>query len=173
MRHIILTGYRGTGKSTVAELVAAALDMPVVHMDAELMARMGRGIPEFVAVNGWPAFRELERSLMIELADQDGLVIDTGGGAVMHQSEMTRLRMGGAVFWLTASPERIRERLGGDVSRPALNTGKTFLEEIEEVLRERAPLYALADHQVDTDDRNPEDIARDIVDFARRRALAR
>ncbi len=91
------------------------------------------------------------------------MILDTGGGAILRPQNVQALRENGLVFWLKASPETIAARIKDSAARPALTPGKTFLEEIDEVLRERTPLYhAAADFEIDTDGKTLEKIADDI-----------
>jgi len=150
--NIVFIGYRGTGKSSVARRVAEALGRRSVHLDDEIARRVGCSIPEFVEREGWEAFRDVESDLIFEFAQEDGLVIDAGGGAILRSENVAVLRATGWLVWLTASPAAIAERIRDDRSRPSLTGTKSFLDEIEEVLAERMPLYrAAADVTVDTE----------------------
>jgi shikimate kinase len=162
--NLVLIGYRGTGKSTVAKVLAARLGRTVVSTDAEVVKRAGRAIPEIVAQHGWDHFRDLESDVCRELAAQDGLVIDTGGGAILRQKNVDALKRTGTIFWVTASVETITQRIGSDTQRPSLTGTKSFLEEVQDVLRERIPKYqAAADHQIATDGRAVTEIADEIL----------
>jgi len=152
--NIVLIGYRGTGKSTVGQLLAARLGRELVSTDAEIIKRAKRTIPEIVTQEGWEYFRNLESDICRELASRDKLVIDTGGGAILRTQNVEALKKNGTVFWLTASIETIGKRIGGDDQRPSLTGGKSFVDEIGDVLRERTPNYqTAADHTIVTDDR--------------------
>jgi len=153
--NIVLIGYRGTGKSTVGKVLAGRLGRPVVSTDAEIVRRAGQAIPEIVAKHGWDYFRDLESAVCQELAARDGLIIDTGGGAILRSQNVDHLKKTGTLFWLTASVATIAARIGGDTQRPSLTGTKSFVEEIQEVLAERTPKYqAAADHVVQTDGRS-------------------
>ncbi|HNR13212.1 MAG TPA: shikimate kinase [Thermodesulfobacteriota bacterium] len=161
--NIVLIGYRGTGKSTVADLLAHKLQRNVVHMDREIVARTGASIPDIVAAYGWEHFRDIESELVQELARRNDFIIDAGGGVVVRQSNIQLLRNTGRLFWLKARPETIAERIRNDTERPSLSGVKTFLEEIEDILTERTPLYQqAADYELDTDRASPEEIAEEI-----------
>ncbi|MGA6827775.1 shikimate kinase [Nitrospira sp. NS4] len=150
--NIVLIGYRGTGKSTVGKVLASRLGRTLVSTDAEIVRRAGQTIPEIVAKLGWDYFRDLESTVCQELAMRDGLIIDTGGGAILRSQNVDSLKKTGTLFWLTASIQSIASRIGGDTQRPSLTGTKSFLEEIQEVLTERTPKYqAAADHVVSTD----------------------
>lgn len=162
--NIVLIGYRGTGKSTVGKVVAARLDRPLVSTDVEIVKRAGHTIPEIVARHGWEYFRDLESQICQELARQDGLVIDTGGGAILRSKNVDALKATGTLFWLTASVPTIAARIGGDTQRPSLTGSKSFIEEIDDVLRERTPKYQEAAHHViATDTGSVAQIADDIL----------
>lgn len=162
--NIVLIGYRGTGKSTVGKLLAARLGREVVSTDAEIVRRAQRTIPEIVAQEGWDYFRDLESDICRELATHDLLVIDTGGGAILRPQNVEALKKNGTVFWLTASVETIVKRIGGDNQRPSLTGTKSFVDEIQDVLRERTPKYqAAADHAIATDDRSVDQLIEALL----------
>ena len=162
--NIVLIGYRGTGKSAVGRLLAARLGRELLSTDAEIVKRAQRSIPEIVAQEGWEYFRDLESAICRELADRDGLVIDTGGGAILRAQNVEMLKKGGTVFWLTASVETIVKRIGGDNQRPSLTGSKSFVDEIQDVLRERTPKYqAAADHSIATDDRSINQLVETLL----------
>jgi len=162
--NLVLIGYRGTGKSTVARLLAAKLGMEVVSLDQEVVRHAGRSIPEIVAAHGWPHFRDIESEVTKRCAARDHVIIDAGGGVILRKENVENLRRGGKLFWLRASVAVIVARIEGGSERPALTAGKSFTEEVEDVLRERTPLYqAAAHHHVDTDDRSPEQVAAAIA----------
>jgi shikimate kinase len=162
--NLILVGYRGTGKSTIARKLAAALDMPAVSLDDELVRRAGMSIPELVAADGWDHFRDLEQALVAELTKTTGRILDCGGGVVERSANATLLRVTGTVFWLTASTQTIVQRIASGTNRPALTEGLSFTEEVQTVLARRNPLYAeLAHVRVDTDSASPTVVARQIL----------
>jgi len=162
--NLVLIGYRGTGKSTVATLLAARLGMDIVSLDQEIVREAGRPIPEIVAQHGWPYFRDLEAAVTKRVAARDSLIIDAGGGVILRPDNVANLKRSGTLVWLRASVPVIVARIEGGTQRPALTAGKSFTEEVEDVLRERTPLYeAAADHQIDTDARTPEQVAAEIA----------
>ncbi len=166
--NLVLIGYRGTGKSTVTELLAMRLGWKAVSTDAQIVEKVQMKIPDIVTNHGWEHFRNLETQVCLALKDQDRLVIDTGGGIILRPANMEALKPNGLVFWLTATVTTITRRISDDTQRPALTAGKTFLEEIQEVLTERTPKYqAAADHIIATDDLSPEEITSQILTIAR------
>lgn len=162
--NVVLIGYRGTGKSTVGKIVAARLGRTVVSTDAEIVKRVGQSIPDIVAQHGWDYFRDLESQVCQEFAGRDGLVIDTGGGAILRSQNVETLKRTGTLFWLRASVDTIAKRIGRDTQRPSLTGTKSFVDEIQDVLRERTPKYeAAADHVIATDGRSIVQIADEIL----------
>jgi len=152
--NIVLIGYRGAGKSKVGEQLANRLGMEFVDTDSLLEERHRKRISDMVASHGWDHFRTLEKRLIDEISKQDHQVIAPGGGAVLDVNNIIALRKRGFIIWLKAEPEVLLKRIGGDPQaipqRPAL-TGKGSLEEIEEVLAYRGPLYEWASAvQLDT-----------------------
>jgi shikimate kinase len=165
-RHLVLIGYRGTGKSTVATILGERLGRPVVRIDEEISRAAGRSIPEIVAENGWEHFRDLESAAIVAATGWGRLIIiDAGGGAVLRPENVTALKKNGYCIWLTAEVASIAARIEGDANRPSL-TGKGLTEEIAEVLAAREPLYrAASDLVLATDGRTPEEIATKISEI--------
>ena len=161
--NLVLIGYRGAGKSSVAKIVASRLSRPAISTDAEIIARAKCSIPDFVRQFGWDRFRDLESDVCREVSNRNGLVIDTGGGIILREQNIKALKANGRLFWLTAEVETIRRRIGDDTHRPSLTGGKSFTDEIEEVLRERGPIYqAAADDVIATDGRRPVEVAEAV-----------
>jgi shikimate kinase len=164
--NLVLIGYRGTGKSTVAQLLSQRLGMPVVSLDQEIVREAGRAIPEIVAEHGWPHFRDLEAAVTKRVAARDGLIIDAGGGVILRPENVENLRRAGTLVWLRASVPVIVARIESGTQRPALTAGKSFTEEVADVLRERTPLYeGAADHAIDTDSLTSEQVAARVAQF--------
>ena len=162
--NIVLIGYRGTGKSTVAKILGQRLRRKVVSTDAEIVKEAGQSIPQIVEQFGWDHFRELETQMCRKLQDQANLVIDTGGGLILKEENVKILKTNGTFFWLTAEIPTIVKRISGDTQRPSLSGTKTFVEEIEDILKERTPKYqAAADHVIPTDRTSPHQIADAIL----------
>lgn len=172
--NLVLIGYRGTGKSTVAKRLATRLGWKAISTDAQLVEKAQRSIPDIIASDGWDHFRNLETEVCLALKDQDRMVIDTGGGLILRPENVAALKPNGLVFWLTATVTTITRRISDDTQRPALIAGKTFVEEIQEVLSERTPKYqAAADHTIATDDLSPKAIVSHILHIARDHGIDR
>lgn len=162
--NIVLIGYRGSGKSTVARILSKNTGMERISTDAVIEERAGMTISEYVKKYGWPAFRNLEAEVVAEVAERNGVIIDTGGGVVLRRENIESLKKKGVIFFLTAEPRILAERIKSENTRPSLKEGKTPWEEVEEVLKERLPFYeSAADFKFDTGSTLPEDIARRII----------
>lgn len=162
--NVVLIGYRGTGKSTVGKVIAARLGCELLSIDAEIVKSAGQTIPQIVEQHGWEYFRDLETKMCQGLTGKDGLVLDTGGGAILRPQNVDMLKRTGKLFWLTASVETIAKRIGSDTQRPSLTGTKSFIDEIQDVLRERAPKYqAAADHVIETEGKSVSQVADEIL----------
>ena len=164
--NVFLIGYRGTGKTTVGELLAEELGWAFVDSDAEIVASAGRSVAEIFADDGEAAFRILESEAIARLAAGERQVIGLGGGAILADANRQVLAERGHAVWLTAPPELLAQRLTADpntaAQRPSL-TGAPVAKEIDEVLAARTPLYRqCADLEVDTQDKTPAEIAHAI-----------
>jgi shikimate kinase len=172
---LVLIGYRGTGKTTVARLLAARLAWAWADLDDEIEHQASKSIAAIFAEEGEPAFRDMESQQLARHAEQDRLVLAAGGGVVLRPENREILhrvsRRGGRVIWLQAKPETICERVAGDAStntrRPNLTT-VGGLNEIVQLLEQRAPLYAqCADAAIDTEGKGVEQVVQEIVDLLR------
>jgi shikimate kinase len=162
--NLLLIGYRGTGKSAVAQHLALALAYDWVDADVELELRAGRSIAAIFADSGEAAFRDLESAELAELVRRKRTVIALGGGVVLRDENRALLRCGGKVVWLTADPETIHDRLAEDpvssARRPPL-TSAGGLEEIRQLLAVRTPLYRECAELVV--DKSPAEVAAEIL----------
>ncbi len=163
---ITLIGYRGTGKSRIAPLLAERLQWPWADADVELERNSGRSIREIFATDGEPTFRAMERLQLIELLKSPQLVLAAGGGAILNAETRADFKAAGPVVWLQANESTIADRILGDrqnsAHRPNL-TPQGGREEIRAMLAFREPLYAeTATMTVRTDNRHPQSVANEI-----------
>jgi shikimate kinase len=168
MNNIFLIGYRCSGKTSAGKTLAAKLGWTFVDSDRLIAAEIGCSIAEFVAAEGWEAFRNQERTVIARLSKMDRQVIAVGGGAVTTNENLRCMRSSGKVIWLQASADTIRRRMQADAgtaaNRPSL-TGQGSIKEITAVLDERKPLYAgAAHHFVDTNDLNTDEVVEKIIE---------
>lgn len=165
---VTLVGYRCTGKSTVAAILAARLGAAWCDADTLLEQRFGTSISDLVRTRGEAAFRDAEAAILAELLERDGVVIATGGGVVLREGNRRLLHTRGRpVVWLTAAPAELRRRLASDPAsrdrRPGLS-GPDPLAEVEQALAERDPLYrGIADVAFDSGAIRPDEVADRIA----------
>lgn len=165
--HLVLIGYRATGKTTIARLLAERLGWEWIDADVEIERRAGKSIARIFADEGEPAFRDLEARVTADLCRRDALVLASGGGAPMRDDNRRAMREGGLVVWLQARPATILARMTGDATtaarRPSL-TEKDPLAEIVHLLEVRLPAYReTAQLVVDTEGKTPEAIVEEIL----------
>jgi shikimate kinase len=163
---IFLIGYRCTGKTTVAQLLAGKIGWDWIDADSFLEARYGKSIRQIFSEEGEAGFRDKEEQIFAELCQLQGCVVATGGGVILRDINRQRMRSAGKAVWLTADAQTIWERSQADPTtadrRPALTVGG--LAEVEETLKIREPLYrACADLIVSTVECSTEEIAQEIT----------
>lgn len=142
---IVLIGMMGAGKTTVGRMLAGDLGFGFVDADRELEARSGVSIPTIFAVEGEAGFRRREAALLDELSQRTGIVLATGGGAVLDAGTRERLHQRGLVIYLRASADEVYRRTRRDKSRPLLQNDDPRAT-IDALLAEREPLYAQTAH---------------------------
>lgn len=165
---LTLIGYRATGKTTLAGLLAGRLGWDWIDADVEIERRAGKSIKRIFDEDGEPAFRDIEAQVIADLCRRDQLVLAAGGGAPLREESRRAMRDGGKVVWLMAGPETILARMTGDSTtadrRPDL-TDRGPLEEIVELLGRREPVYRQsAQLQVDTEGKTPQQLTAEILD---------
>jgi shikimate kinase len=163
--NIILIGYRGTGKSTIARIISQKLNRKLHVLDALISYSAGMSIQKIVAKWGWERFREMETFQIKHVANRaENTIIDCGGGVVLNPDNVSCLKQNGKVILLTAPLEIILKRIRPDSNRPALKDGVSFEEEQKLVLEEREPLYQkAADLVFETTSGSPEEKANQII----------
>ncbi len=163
--NLVLTGFMGTGKTTVGREAAQRLGRAFVDMDDVIAARAGKPIPRIFAEDGEPAFRALEAAVCAELSAQDGLVIATGGGALVNPANRVTMQRGGVVVCLDARPDEILRRVGGNADRPLLNVPDPAAR-VAELLAARREAYAAIPWHVETSGRSVDAVVAEVVALA-------
>ena len=158
---IVLIGFMGTGKTTVAPILAAKLGLEVVEMDDLIVAKAGaKSIEEIFKSGGETEFRELEMAVSQNLADHDNLVISTGGGVVTSKASMDYLTRGAAVVELGASFETVIKRIDPKMPRPLFQDQA----QARALYEQRKPLYSsYAAIHVVTDGKSVDEVAEDAL----------
>jgi shikimate kinase len=148
--NLFLVGMMGAGKSTIGRLLARRMKRPYIDSDQEIEQRCGVSVPVIFDIEGEPGFRAREAQIIAELAEREGIVLATGGGAVLDAESRRRLAARGTVVYLHALPADLHERVRHDKNRPLLATADP-LAKLELLYAERDPLYReIADIVVDT-----------------------
>jgi len=164
VRNLILVGPMGAGKSTIGRLLAKELRLPFKDSDKEIEQRTGADIPWIFDVEGEQGFREREQAMIAELCELDGVVLATGGGAVLRPENRQALRAGGRVVYLHTSVEQQLDRTSRDRNRPLLRTANPG-RVLGDLMAIRDPLYReIADVVIETDERPPRMVVQEILD---------
>lgn len=164
--NVILIGYRAAGKTSVGRSLAGLLNRPFHDTDEMVVEHTGKTIPELVAEGGWPLFREKEKNVVAGLSRLDHCVITLGGGTVLNEENVERLREKGLFVWLRADAAAIVKRMSEDRKRghqrPSLSGNGTD-EEVPAMLRCREDVYRRnADLIVNTENRSIEEVSEEI-----------
>jgi shikimate kinase len=138
--NLFLVGLPGAGKSTLGRQLARRLAKRFVDADAELEQRLGVSIPTIFEIEGEDGFRDREEATLAELTQRDGIVLSTGGGAVLRPANRMRLRENGTVVYLHADPATLWSRIRHSRNRPLLQTADP-LARLAELYAQRDALY--------------------------------
>jgi shikimate kinase len=160
---VSLTGFMGTGKTTVGRLLAQRLRKPFIDSDERIEQLEGCSVATLFADRGEPNFRALERQVVADAVQTDA-VVATGGGAIVDPVTYQRMHEAGPIVCLVADVETILRRTAADRTRPLLENGERRTR-ISQLLSERAAAYARADVTVDTTGRDVEAVLEDILSF--------
>ncbi len=161
-RPVILTGFMGTGKSSVGRVLATLLGWPFVDLDAVIVADVGKTINEIFAADGEAAFRIRERDCLKRVLDNGVAVIASGGGLVVDEANRMLMREKGYVINLSAPLSVIMARLEGVNDRPLLAV-QDANNRVFELMAERKHFYDDADIKIDTGNKSVEDVAAEIL----------
>jgi len=162
--NVVLTGFMGTGKTAIGRELSKILNMKIVDIDDEIERSREMKISDIFENFGEAFFREIETETIKKFSRADNIIISTGGGAVLRQENMDALRENGTVFCLNASPRTILDRTSGNDDRPLLKA-EDPMARIEELLSLRRPFYERAGINIDTEDKTPLQVAREIVEI--------
>ncbi len=164
MRSIILIGFMGTGKTVVGRMLAERLGLNFIDTDALIEGALGMPIEEVFERHGEPYFRNIEKQLVASICGGHSQVVATGGGVVLDGENVANLRKMGTIIHLFARPDVIRNRTKSQGHRPLLQT-EDPQKQIEYLLTQRAPRYAVADLEIDTSELASEDVVERILDY--------
>ena len=161
--NIFLVGMMGAGKTTVARILAGRLNRTFIDSDQELEARCGVKVPVIFEIEGEAGFRAREATLVDELTSRSGIILATGGGAVLREENRQRLAARGVVIYLRAQPHDLFMRTRHDKNRPLLATPDPQ-KRLEELFHQRDPFYReAADLVIDTGRQGVQVLVKQIL----------
>jgi shikimate kinase len=165
-KNLVLTGFMGTGKTTVGSILASSLKRTLLDTDQMIEEKTGLTLSQIFETYGESYFRDLESEEILRLKQYrpGSLVIATGGGAVLRGCNLKVLSENGIIIALTASSSAILRRISKTNQRPLL-AGEGAAEKIKTKLREREVYYRQCSFQLDTTGRTPQQVAREVIAY--------
>lgn len=161
--NIYLIGLMGAGKTTIGRQLAKALGLPFYDSDKAIEEQTGVDIPTIFEYEGEDGFRSREQNMIAELTQINGIVLATGGGAILREANRKALIENGFVVYLQCSVDKILQRTKRDTQRPLLNT-ENPRERIEKLFAEREPDYlACADFKIETSSMQSKTVVENIL----------
>jgi XRE family aerobic/anaerobic benzoate catabolism transcriptional regulator len=151
-RTVALLGLRGAGKTTIGRKLAKRLRLPFVELDQRIEQASGLTLPEIFAIHGEAYYRRLERETLERVLDEGPLVVATGGGLPTSPEAWSLLKRRARTVWLRAKPEDHWNRVVQQGDKRPMADNPQAMAELRRLLAAREPLYAQADHTVDTTD---------------------
>lgn len=165
-RPVILTGFMGSGKSSVGKLLAESLKCAFIDLDSVIAREAGKTINEIFAESGEETFRKLESECLHKVLKNGASVVAGGGGVVVSESNRRMMRDHCYVVNLSASLDSVLQRLEGATDRP-LFSGENAVNRVQKLMEERKQFYADADIKIDTDNKSVEDVVSEILKVLR------
>lgn len=159
-QHLFLTGFMGSGKTTVGLVLSDLIGIPVVDLDALIEMGANKTINDIFKEQGESTFRHLETEVLLNVCKQEPKVITTGGGIILQEKNRQAMKEAGTVVFLYCDMKEVINRLKNDQTRPLF---KGSVEEKEQLFKKRLPLYKEADFIIDTTGRDVKDIAKEIM----------
>jgi shikimate kinase len=161
--NIVLVGPMGAGKTTIGKQLAQQLGRDFYDSDREIEKNTGANIPLIFELEGEEGFRKREKNILIELTNKQGIVLATGGGAVLDPNNRTQLSKNSFVIYLSAPLTQLFNRTNKDRNRPLLQT-KDPHKKLEEIITARDPLYReVADLIIETDDKPVRNVVKNLL----------
>ena len=172
--NLILTGFSGTGKSRVGEIVAELTGAKFIDIDEQVVMKTGKPIDQIFREEGEKHFRGLETEALRIACKQNGIVVSTGGGTIITNENYIMMKSSGIIVCLDAKPETIQDRLMSDHKddltevRPLLMVANP-INVITEIKAERMPYYEMADFTINTDEISVDEVALRAIGFWKRK----
>lgn len=162
-KNILLTGFMGTGKTTISHELHRMTKMEEIDLDAYIVKKMGCSINEIFEKQGETFFRNVETESLKEILKKTKMILSCGGGTVLRTKNVDLMKQSGKIVLLTANPQTIYDRVKNNTERPLLNQNMS-VEYIAELLEKRNKAYfEAADIIICTDGRNIMDICQEIL----------
>ena len=146
-KNIFLIGFMGCGKSTMARMLSRDTNLELIEMDEMIEMEANMSIREMFDTYGETHFRDLESALVERITQKGSCVVSCGGGVILRDENVVRMKENGKIIYLSATPETIYNRVKNSTRRPLLN-GNMNIEYITELMEKRLPLYAAAADEV-------------------------
>ncbi len=160
--NIVFFGFMGAGKTVTAKIVANLLRMDYVSTDEEIVKREKRTIKRIFEEDKEEYFRKVEKEVVKDVSGMDSVVVDTGGGVILDDENISNLKKNGLLILLEATPEVILERVKNDSNRPLLEVNDK-LGKIKEILNIRSSYYKKIPIKIDTSDIGTSDVAEKVL----------
>jgi len=165
--NIFIVGPMGSGKSTVGKIISDELFLNFFDTDDEIESRTGASIDWIFDLEGEEGFRKRESSILEEMVKQNSIVLSTGGGIIISDSNREMLSSRGTVFYLSTPISVQLERTSKDKDRPLLKNGDPE-EILTRLQKERKDLYeSVSDHIIDTENKSSQEVASEIINFVK------
>lgn len=162
-RNIVLTGFTGTGKSTVGRIIAEKLSMRFIDIDMEIERIEGLNINGIFARYGERYLRRLEEKIINDKLILDDVVIATGKSTVLDKNKIDAIREKGIVIYLKARPDVILKNISGGGENKTYSFSEEMKKRISEMLDKRREFYRNNDFEIDVSDMTPEEVSEQIL----------
>ncbi len=170
--NIVLIGIGGSGKSTIGKLLAERLTRRFIDMDTLIEVKMKMSITQIVKKLGWDKFRDFESQTIDDLGVLNNIVIASGGGIVIRNKNILKLRQNSLFIWLKAGIDTLVDRIGNGSGRPILKYSKNIKKDLELIYAGRRNLYQkAANYTINTDNRTPDEITEEIITHLKNKNL--
>jgi len=164
-KNIILVGLMGSGKTTIGKQLSKSLERKFLDTDHAIEEKTGVDVSTIFELEGEKGFRSREHNFLMELKSYQNLIIATGGGIILSQTNRNLLRNLGKIFYLKSNPRELSLRLKGDKSRPLLQN-VNMEETLCALFEERDPIYnAIADYIIETKGKRLSDVSKEILEI--------
>lgn len=164
-KNIVLIGLMGSGKSAIGRTIAKKLGRRFIDTDRYIERKFGKIISEIFEKEGEASFRTIEKETIKKISQYIGIVIATGGGAIKDPENFKYLKSSGWIIALYASPETLYKRIEGKRIRPLLLEQEDPVKKLEEIYNERKSMYAMADFQINTENKEINNISDEIINL--------